>query len=161
MNIFWLDYDPKKSVVYYCDKHVVKMITEYAQLLSSCCRLTGVECGYKVSHRNHPCAIWLRESLTNWYYLRYLSFLLQDEYFYRYGKIHSAYRVISLLDPPNVKDNGLTLPPQCMPNVYKCDDLVKAYRNYYIGEKSSFATWKNREVPYWFNYNGVLIPNDK
>lgn len=157
MNIFWLDYDPKKSVVYYCDKHVVKMITEYAQLLSSCCRLTGVPSGYKVSHEKHPCAYWLRESLTNWYYLRGLSRLLQDEYFYRYGKIHNAYKVIESLYEPRVKDVGLTLPPQCMPSVYKDPDLVKAYRNYYIGEKASFCTWKGRPVPEWFNYNGKLI----
>lgn len=159
MNIFWLDYDPNESVKFYCDKHVVKMITEYAQLLSTCCRVSGVECGYRVSHVNHPCSLWVRESLTNWYYLRDLAIKLQDEYYYRYGKIHAAYRVITYLRQPNIADIDLTLPPQCMPSCYKLDkgDLIKAYRNYYIGEKASFARWSGREIPYWFNYEGKLL----
>jgi hypothetical protein len=32
MNIFYLDEDPKICAQYHCDKHVVKMIIEYAQL---------------------------------------------------------------------------------------------------------------------------------
>jgi hypothetical protein len=33
MNIFFLDFDTKKCAKYHCDKHVVKMILETAQLL--------------------------------------------------------------------------------------------------------------------------------
>ena len=33
MNIFYLDQDPRLCASYHCDKHVVKMIVEYAQLL--------------------------------------------------------------------------------------------------------------------------------
>lgn len=39
MNIFYLDDDITTCVRYHCDKHVVKMITEYTQLLSACTRL--------------------------------------------------------------------------------------------------------------------------
>lgn len=39
MNIFVLDYNPQKAALYHCDKHVVKMILESAQILSSICRL--------------------------------------------------------------------------------------------------------------------------
>lgn len=35
MNIFFLDKDPKICAQYHCDKHVVKMIVELAQLLST------------------------------------------------------------------------------------------------------------------------------
>jgi hypothetical protein len=48
-------------------------------------------------------------------------------------------------------DKDFTPPPQCMPEKYKGDDTVKAYRDYYLGEKMSFAVWKNTEVPSWVN----------
>ena len=44
MNLFWLDEDPFKSVQYHCDKHVVKMPTEYKQMLCTAHRvLDGTE----------------------------------------------------------------------------------------------------------------------
>ena len=39
MNIFYLDHDPTKCAMYHVDKHVVKMIVEYAQLLSTAHRV--------------------------------------------------------------------------------------------------------------------------
>ena len=159
MNIFWLDYDMEKNVTYYCDKHVVKMILEYAQLLSTVCRLNGVEEGYKASHINHPCSIWCRESLDNWLLLRELAFNLSEEFYHRYHNVHSSFYVIRELSLPNIPSKDITPAPQCMPSQYKCDDLVIVYRNYYIGEKSRFARWTKRPVPEWFNYNGILIPN--
>ena len=35
MNIFMLHEDPEENVKLHCDKHVVKMILEYAQMLSN------------------------------------------------------------------------------------------------------------------------------
>jgi hypothetical protein len=49
------------------------------------------------------------------------------------------------------EEQGLTPFALAMPDQYKVDDFVQSYRNYYIGEKKGFATWKNREIPYWFN----------
>lgn len=39
MNIFYLDKDPRIAASYHCDKHVVKMVSETAQLLSTTHRL--------------------------------------------------------------------------------------------------------------------------
>ena len=39
MNIFYLDKDPKIAAQMHCDKHCVKMILEYAQLLSTAHRI--------------------------------------------------------------------------------------------------------------------------
>ena len=39
MNIFVLDNDPIKAAEYSCDKHVVKMIVESCQMLSSAHRV--------------------------------------------------------------------------------------------------------------------------
>jgi hypothetical protein len=39
---------------------------------------------------------------------------------------------------------------QCMPEKYKSDNAISAYRRYYIMEKSKFAKWKNSQPPQWF-----------
>ena len=43
MNLFWLDEDPFKSIEYHCDKHIVKMPTEYKQMLSTAHRVLDGE----------------------------------------------------------------------------------------------------------------------
>ena len=39
MNLFYLHKNPKVSATLHCDKHVVKMIIEYAQMLSTAHRM--------------------------------------------------------------------------------------------------------------------------
>lgn len=152
MNIFFLEYDDDLIAKSHCDKHVVKMILESAQLLSASSFKAGLVQGYKPTHKNHPMTIWSGESLSNWLWLKKLALELCAEYTYRYGKVHKSEAVInSLIDPP-IEDKGFTVPPQCVPDPYRDDDYVKAYRNYYMGEKSHIAKWTNREVPAWFKY---------
>ena len=43
MNIFYLDRHPKICAEYHCDKHTVKMIIEYAQLMSTAHRVLDGE----------------------------------------------------------------------------------------------------------------------
>jgi hypothetical protein len=107
---------------------------------------------YKLSHKNHPCAIWSRESLSNYLYLCDLGLELCKEYTYRYGKRHKSQDVIEwcVTNKPNICDKEFTEPARAMPNEYKVDSVVESYRNYYIGEKSKIAVWKNREIPEWF-----------
>ena len=50
MNIFFLDFDTKKCAQYHCDKHVVKMILETAQLLCGVHWVIGSDAPYKLSH---------------------------------------------------------------------------------------------------------------
>jgi len=156
MNIFILDKDIKKCAQYHCDKHVVKMILETAQLLCGVHHMTDQvtdQVPYKLSHKNHPCAIWSRESLSNYLYLCDLGLELCKEYTYRYGKRHKSQDVIEwcVTNKPNICDKEFTEPARAMPNEYKVDSVVESYRNYYIGEKSKIAVWKNRETPEWFN----------
>lgn len=86
MNIFYLDSNPTLCAKYHNDKHVVKMILETAQLLCGVHWVTGKEAPYKLSHKNHPCSIWVRSSLENYLWLCELGLELCDEYTYRYGK---------------------------------------------------------------------------
>ena len=153
MNIFVLDDDHQKCAQYHCDKHVVKMILEYAQILSTNVRIANdCESGYKITHRNHPCTIWARKSLSNWLWLKKLSYHLNEEYKYRYGHIrnHKSYDVIETLPTPNIPDVGLTPFAQAMPDYCKADDAVDAYRRYYILEKKDIVNWKKRNLPNWY-----------
>jgi hypothetical protein len=155
MNIFFLDENPTLSAKYHVDKHVVKMILETAQLLCGVHHMTEQvteQVPYKLSHKNHPCAIWARESLSNYLYLCELGLELGKEYTYRYGKRHKSIEVIEwcIINKPNIPDIGFTKPAMAMPDEFKVDSVVESYRNYYMGAKSDLASWKNREKPFWF-----------
>lgn len=113
MNIFILHEDPVIAAQMQCDKHVVKMILESAQMLSTAHRMLDGEkvkvpsksgkrmvakyvhpdpdldkILYGAVHHNHPCTVWTRETLGNyvWHYQHFVA--LADEYQYRYGKRH-------------------------------------------------------------------------
>ena len=61
-----------------------------------------------------------------------------------------------LMEPPkNIKDGMLTPFAQAMPEKYRCESAVNAYRNYYIGEKSRFAKWRTGVIPVWYS---VAVP---
>ena len=153
MNIFFLSMIPELCAMWHCDKHVVKMILETAQILSSVHHLTKSEYNpkYKLTHKNHPCNVWTRESLSNYVWLCELGIALCKEYTHRYKKIHSCQALIEELSKnlPVIDDKGFTPPAQAMPDVYKGKDAVEAYRQYYFFEKNHILTWKNREEPSW------------
>jgi hypothetical protein len=160
MNIFFLDWDVNKCAKDHCDKHVVKMILETAQLLCSVHHTDGQvtdQIPYKLSHKNHPCSIWTRSSLSNYLYLCELGLALCKEYTNRYGKRHKSQEVIEwcLINKPKIKDIGFTEPPKAMPDEYKVSDVVESYRNYYRGAKMGFAVWKNGYKPEWLKNNLV------
>lgn len=153
MNIFYLDSDPRKCAEYHNDKHVVKMILETGQLLCGAHWSTGSEAPYKLSHQNHPCSKWTRESLSNYLWLCQLGLYLCWEYKHRYGKTHKTYETILWCcdNHPRIPDIGPTKPALAMPDSCKiANNAVLSYRNYYITEKKHFSKWKNRSVPNWF-----------
>lgn len=119
MNIFVLDEWPHLAAKDHCDKHVVKMFLESAQMLSTACRLSGLDVGYKATHKNHPCSVWVRQSLQNWCWLRELAYCLNEEYKARYNKPHhKSWLVIESLPEPDLPDIGLTPFAQAMPEQY-------------------------------------------
>jgi len=142
MNIFYLDRDPVIAAQMMCDKHVIKMILESAQMLSTAHRvLDGEEYAnkmglYKLAHKNHPSTIWVRTSEDNYDWLWQHMCALMKEYTHRYGKKHATER--------------LTDPLCNAPDYCKGEDTVLAYQNYYIIEKSGFAKWTKRETPVFF-----------
>jgi len=154
MNIFVVDYDPVKAAQDLADKHVVKMILESAQMLCTAHRMIDgdvPEHFYKVTHKNHPCAKWVREAQENYNWLAIHWVALMDEYKYRYGKNHACNKLYpDLLKPPH----GLTnfwgsKPPLAMPDEYKTDSVIESYRNYYKQAKSHLHNWSKRQAPEW------------
>ena len=164
------------------DKHVVKMILEYAQLLSTAHRvLDGVELIglsdsgrkkkfwtlgdsrdytlYKATHINHPSAVWVRQSAQNYMWLAEMLEVLCGEYTYRYGKVHKVERdgLMQLLKnefPKNLPIAPFTEPTPAMPDDVKVSgDSIKSYRNYYINNKAHLANWKKRTTPEWYIAN--------
>jgi hypothetical protein len=156
MNIFVLDLNPKLAAKYHNNKHCVKMILEYAQLLSTTHHLLNSAFKdelYKPTHKNHPCTKWVMESSTNYLWLYDLYTYLADEYELRYNKIHKSYdtkaQILSEV-PESLVDNGLTVFKLCMPEHCKVyGNAVESYRNYYKQEKRHIADWKI-ETPYWW-----------
>ena len=165
MNIFYLDRDPVVSAQMMCDKHVVKMILESAQMLSTAHRVLdgdkyADENGlYKLSHKNHPSSIWARDSYQHYRWLYHHMVALMQEYTYRYGKHHATERLkVPLSEYPNaIPVEGFIDPPQCMPDYCKNENTVTAYQTYYILQKLRFATWKHRAEPEWINEQRALL----
>jgi hypothetical protein len=163
MNIFYLDKNPKKAAQMMTDKHVVKMIVESAQLMSTCHRVldgkpvkaTSINNRsfttykhnnslmestlYKASNYNHPCALWLRESGDNydWLYDHFCE--LSSEYQKRFNREHLTYTKLKDVikqRPKNIPLVEGTFPELAMPENYRVpNDAVQSYRNYYEGEK--------------------------
>lgn len=177
MNIFIFDLNIKKNVKSYCDDHIRKMPIETAQMLSYCHHLfpnendnieelvkAGVIHEYQQARANHPCSKWVRESIFNFQYLLELGVILCEEFNNRFGHniksrekiLWMRYNFLSEDKGPNLPLQNITPFPQCIPDKYKVktgnfdEDIVKAYRNYFIGEKASWATWnRGGIIPEW------------
>ena len=182
MNIFYLHENPIQNAKWHIDKHIVKMPIEYAQLMSTAHRILDGDMYwdktangrrikrwrlhderedilYKASHINHPSAIWVRESIENYFQMYKLYMAVLAEFTNRYGKVHGSSKPsIALIRPPsNIPMVKGTQLPQCMPEICKVkNNPILAYRNYYIVEKNSFASWKNREIPEWFQTKDII-----
>jgi len=177
MNTFYLDHKPSTSAQMHCDKHVCKMVIEYAQLMSTAHRVLDGEMYYgltkngrkikrwkledpvmeeglmKASHVNHPSNLWIRSSNNNYNWLFEMWIELLKEYALRYGRQHACENYIDLLrtPPKNIEVGYKTQPPQAMPDDVKVKgDSVTAYRQYYNKYKKDFATWKVRPQPDWY-----------
>lgn len=172
MNIFYLSKDVIQCAQMHNDKHCIKMILEYCQLLSTAHRvLDGTETVqlsktgrkvkrwilpdereniiYSATHINHPSAAWCRRNNQNYMWLHQLLVALCSEYSYRYGKTHKC-ESIGLVDalsklPHNITIGEFTEPTPAMPdNVKVPNDSLASYRNYYINNKTHLASWSGK-----------------
>lgn len=158
MNIFVLDSDPKKAAQLQCNKHIVKMPLETAQMLCIPFWLRGISPQYKLTHKNHKCSIWARKSESNFNWLIIHGLELCAEYTRRYNKIHKSQAVIewcnqhkSLL---SFDEYRLTPFVEAIPADAECRKipsfqiytLIERYHSFYIHDKT-FAKWPENKTP--------------
>ncbi len=183
MNIFVLSDLPSEAAEHHCNKHVVKMILESAQMLCTAHWFSHLHTRkkrmsdfkrvrdaqewlrkvvpptdqppWKMTHINHPCSVWTRESTANYEWHSQLGLALCDEYTRRYGKVHKSTGVHLWLSKnvPTLPSSAKTDHPQCVPDDCKAPphDPVTAYRQYYNRYKNKFAVWEPRaRTPNWY-----------
>jgi hypothetical protein len=154
MNIFVLHENTSIASEWSVDKHVVKMPLETAQMLCTAHHKVNADADtpYKATHKNHPCNLWLVESIENYRWLVSLGLSLCNEYSYRYGKIHKCQEVIEWckVNEPQLPQTNKTEYATAMPDEYKIpNNPILSYRNYYINAKKHIHQWKKRETPQW------------
>lgn len=148
MNIFFLDTDPALCARYHGDKHVRKMLIEYAQLL---CNAHGNGEGlYKPTHLGNRYSRWVAQSVDHYLWLYKLWTSLAEEHRYRWGREHASWTKLyeRLLLPPSLcGSRGWTDPPAC--DALGERSGVEGYRWLYRGPKRHLAVYTRREAPAW------------
>lgn len=141
---------------YHGNKHVVKMISEYTQILSTAHHVskTAIDLSKvcKATHQNHPSNIWVRDSQANYRWLHRLLVALCLEYTHRYGKQHLYERdgrIALLAKPPSLPKIPQTKLLLAVPDHYRSLPPLKAYRAFYANEKheKGILVWRNRKMP--------------
>lgn len=157
MNIFILDFDPLLCAQAHYDKHVIKMITEYSQIISTVLKDENKHKldFYKPTHINHPAVKWTSKSIDNLYWLNALLGYLICEYDFRFGKKNKFIRArkINVLTNDYLLNHKLFLFPSnfafIMPEEFKGSCPVISYRKYYKNGKNNLMNYTKREIPDW------------
>lgn len=158
MNIFVLDPDPYVAATYLHPKLLVKMPLEGCQMLAAAFSHHHLNWGvihkkdgspYKVTHRNHPCTLWVVKRPENMAWLIAHTRGILREYTEVYGKIHGCeaplYEAISIFKEKTGRYHSecwkyhspfiVAAPPEFKAMA----DPIEAYRAYM--QTKSYATW--------------------
>jgi len=170
MNIFFLSSNPIIAAMMMCDKHIIKMILESAQILSTVyCLLSqnyhyidqGLVYGPMRNYINNPAVMWAMSSSANFQWLLTHAYALVREHVHRYNpkQIHKSSRIITFIldDFENIErlfkqhhptPPALIMPKECMIS----KNAVACYRYFYRHDKQDFAEWKKtRSRPDWWS----------
>jgi len=164
MNIFVLDNHPAKAAAAMDCVRVPKMVTESAQMMASALRrhgatddmmpLTKAGKPYKGGYHHHPCTVWAGDTRANFKWLAHHAEALLYEYYYRFGKVHACHNPIYQMSSMSIiiSEDDLTPFAQAMPDEYKDDDAVKAYRAYYHSKADSKGGvhYRHTSPPDWW-----------
>jgi len=164
MNIFVLDENPVTAAQCMDDVRVPKMCVESAQMMASALRrhgatdeqmpLTKAGRPYLGGYKNHPCTRWAGDSGANFRWLAQHALALCLEYSMRFGKQHACHEPIGIMYALHgiIPHDELTTFAQAMPDEYKDDDAVKAYRSYYKSKQYSKGgvRYVRTDVPTWW-----------
>ena len=169
MNRFLIADTPQEIAQALCDKHVVKMPLEEAQMLSTVIRQANPEYAdehelYRVAHAKHPCTIWAGKTRANYMFACHLWQHMCIEYTHRYNKHHASERFAHafIQGARYIPSGNITPHPECFGEHahLKTDNEwpVDSYRKFYMTKQHRFKmVWKNRPVPKWFEYQNWEI----
>lgn len=168
VNMFYLDDDPDLCARYYCNRHVVKIILEIAQMLCNIHHELG-SCKtipYKVFNGNKQYPYkWIKKNKGNYIWSSELGLALVKEYEYRYSGEHKTKKVLLWLrdNVPSLPDGDKT--PFEMSHANDrywtlTSDVLFNNRVMYAELKCKGDKWKNRAVPAWFNAINDML-NDR
>jgi hypothetical protein len=156
VNLFAFSESPHEAARFHCDAHVVKMILETAQMMSTAVHVLEPEAAkgwvglYKPTHINHPCSVWVRASSANYEWTSELACGLIWSFRDRFGHSHKTEGLLALLTLFNPSPEGPLTPfAQAMPEECKGLDPVAAYKRYFNMHKQHIARWRNGQ-PDWY-----------
>ncbi len=169
MNVFVCDYNPAVAAKCLADKHVVKMIVESVQILStaeierrkSARNFIDVQSAVlmRPTHAHHPCTIKAVQNDAYYLWLVDHAFALCDEYFRRYTRVHKCdidylpqwKRYHNRPVDASIVDRF----PCAMPDEFKTGNAVDNYRAYLTAKYKDWQTrrilkWTKTKPPEWF-----------
>lgn len=164
VNFFYLDQDPKKCAKYYCNKHIIKIPIEIAQILSKVHHELNSNIDFSKIYKNSIVVNnsigpyqWIKESYDNYIWACKLGLELINQYKLRYNKENHKTEIILLFlfnNPPKLSKKGIT--KFIGTNKYDMfqfisNDPVICARYNYAEMKCTHDKW-NKEVspPDWF-----------
>lgn len=178
MNIFALHPSPIISAHWLCNHHIVKMLSESAEMMLLAqaeqgmkIPVTGIR--YRLSHKNHPCTIWASANGSNYYWLWRHAVAMCNEYWKRYGQWKGCthdyqWEILGWLSKWNdadLKSYRMGEPTNfalCISNFVPTPwshDEHEVYRQYYISKKYTskrMLVWPDRE-PGWYTHENAKI----
>lgn len=152
MQIYYLDSNPKLSAQYHTNSHVVKMLTEGLQILSTVCHIHNQSelAVYKKTHEFHPSVQWTAETIDNYLWLYDMTYWLYEEYKLRFNKTHLAGEKFKQLGIPYIEKEGLTpIRYGFKDEKYWLEDRVEGYRLYLKEVKGHLIKYSVRDMPEW------------
>ena len=171
MNIFVLDSNPFKAAAAVDCVRVPKMVVESAQMMASALRRWGATDEqmpvakasgkpYRGGYKHHPCTVFAGETRTNFKWLAHHAEALLDEYYQRFGKVHACHNPIYQMSGMRrmIPEGDLTPFAQAMPDEYKHEDAVTAYRAYYHSKVHSpgGVHYRHTSPPDWWRGAEVI-----
>ena len=157
MNRFIIECFQSEIAKSLCDKHIVKMPLEEAQMLSFAVKryvpdMEGLQ-NAPAAHAKHPCTLWAGETRANYEWALTLLDQMSREYTRRYHKVHKCSLLIPKLREcaKYIPDGRFTPHPQCFG---KDNDHLKTQEDFPIGAYRNYYRWKYTSTD-WCKLNKI------
>lgn len=140
------------------DRHVVKMMTETAQILSTVLQVQKCVVDSRLcrpTHSAHPCVVWAGRSRGNFRWTLAHGRALAAEYQRRYGKVSQVVDRYAAIEAHTVafEADTFTPPPHCVLDEFKPLPLMLAYRSALAEKYRQWATIPDKNgrirAPHW------------